>query len=47
MGIRLWPPARILASSPWVASSEKASSMDPARWYSKREGSMVRSPFVG
>src|SRR2546426_8929063 len=42
-GIRLWPPARTLARSPWSARIVSASSSARGAKYSNRGGFMARS----
>src|SRR5262245_34694347 len=44
MGMRLWPPASTLASSPRVASSLTAAAMLSGRWYSTEAG-IILPPY--
>src|SRR6266851_4188926 len=46
-GIRLWPPARTLASSPNLTSSSDASCTEEARAYSNAAGITGRNPPGG
>src|ERR1051325_3042692 len=40
-GMRLWPPARTLASGPWSDSRPNASSSDEGQWYWNAVGSIT------